>query len=292
MAPQPTTGPSADYLPPIIRKITRMTFPLRGAVAVLTGAAGGIGAALALSLARRGCALALADIDEDGLRVVAAAAEAQGVKTSQHRLDVADPSQIAALPEAVLAAHGRVSLLVNNAGVAVGGTFEQIPEADFDWLMAINFQGTVRMTRAFLPILRREPTAHIVNLSSVLGLIAVPGQVAYAASKFAVRGFSEALRHELLGSPISLTVVHPGGVKTGIAINARHNGLSNAETEALAKNYERLLRLGPDIAAETIAKAIERREKRLLIGQDAKRASLIQRLFPASYWSIIGRRRR
>jgi short-subunit dehydrogenase len=265
-----------------------MTFDLKGAVAVITGGAGGIGAALALALARRGCHLALADISRARLETVAATARALGVTVSTHLLDVTDAGGIAALPAAVLGTHGRVSLLVNNAGVAQGGRFEDVPEAEFDWLMAVNFQGTVRMTRTFLPLLRRESAAHIVNMSSLFGLVAPPGQVSYAASKFAVRGFSEALRHELDGAPVSLTVVHPGGVRTNIAASARFHGkLTKAQGEAQAATWNRLLRLDPDETASSIVKAIERREKRLLIGREAIAADLIQRLLPANYWRII-----
>ena len=263
-----------------------MTFQLQGAVAVITGAAGGIGASLAETLAARGCSLALADIDNAGLETVAGRARHHGVTVSTHALDVADRDQVAALPEAVLAAHGRVSVLVNNAGVALGGTFEEVPEAAFDWLMAVNFSGTVRMTRAFLPLLREEPSAHVINLSSLFGIIAPPGQVAYVASKFAVRGFSEALRHELQGSPVSLTVVHPGGVRTGIARSARRYGV-NADATLQAESFDKLLRLSPDVAAEAIARAIERRAPRLVIGADAKQGVWLQRLVPVRYWTII-----
>ncbi len=263
--------------------------PLRGGVAVVTGAAGGIGAALAEVLAGRGCALALADLDAAGLRDAAARARAAGVAVSEHRLDVADPEAVAMLPEAVMAEHGRVSVLVNNAGVSLGGRFEQVSPEDFDWLISINFGGVVRMTRAFLPLLRREPAAQLVNLSSVFGIVAPPGQTAYAASKFAVRGFSEALRHELDGSTVGVTLVHPGGVRTAIAANARRAGLSNAEAEAQAKLWARLLRLDPRIAAERIVHGIERREKRVLVGRDAQRATLIQRLFPVEYWRVLRR---
>jgi len=266
-----------------------MTFPLQDGVAVVTGAASGIGAALAGALAARSCNLALADVNGAGLAAVAEAARARGVTVSEHRLDVADAGAVAALPEAVLAAHGRVNLLVNNAGVALGGTFEQTPEADFDWLLEINFGGVVRMTRAFLPVLRREKTAQIVNLSSLFGIVAPPGQVAYAASKFAVRGFSEALRHELEGSPVGVTVVHPGGVRTAIAANARRTGLTDAETEKQARAWTRLLRLDPAVAAETILRAVERRDGRVLVGGDARQAALVQRLFPVGYWRILGR---
>lgn len=262
---------------------------LRGGVAVVTGAASGIGAALADVLAARGCALALADVEAAGLRDAAARARGKGVTVSEHRLDVADHAAVAAFPDAVLAGHGRVSVLVNNAGVALGGRFEQVPPEDFDWLMSINFGGVVRMTRAFLPLLRREPAAQLVNLSSVFGIVAPPGQTAYAASKFAVRGFSEALRHELAGSPVGVTVVHPGGVRTAIAANARRAGLSRAETEAQAQAWSQFLRLDPRDAAERIVRGIERREKRVLVGRDAQRIALVQRLFPVGYWRVLQR---
>lgn len=262
---------------------------MRGGVAVVTGAASGIGAALAGVLAARGCGLALADVNAGGLRDMAAQARSQGVSVSEHRLDVADNDALAAFPDAVLAEHGRVSVLVNNAGVALGGSFEQVSPADFDWLLSINFGGVVRMTRAFLPLLRREPAAQLVNLSSIFGIIAPPGQTAYAASKFAVRGFSEALRHELEGSSVGVTVVHPGGVRTAIATSARRTGLSNAETQAQMEIWAKFLRLDPQDAAERIVRGIERREKRVLVGRDAQRAALIQRLFPVDYWRVLQR---
>ncbi len=264
-------------------------FPLRGAVAVVTGGASGIGAALAGTLAGRGCDLALADVNAEGLSDVAEQARRRGARVSEHRLDVADADAVAALPGAVLAEHGRVSVLVNNAGVALGGRFEQVSAEDFEWLFSINFWGVVRMTRAFLPLLRREQAAQIVNLSSLFGIIAPPGQVAYAASKFAVRGFSEALRHELQDSPVGVTVVHPGGVRTAIATSARHSAMSNSEREAAARAAATLLRLPPDAAAERITRGIERREKRVLVGRDAQQMALVQRLFPVGYWTVVER---
>lgn len=194
---------------------------LASRTAVVTGAARGIGSAIAVPLARRKCHLALADLDEAGMARTAELAEAHGVRVSRHRLDVADAEAVAAFPGVVQANHAGVDLLVNNAGVAVGGTFEQISETDFEWLFGINFWGVVRMTRAFLPLLKASDDARVVNLSSVFGLIAPPGQTAYAASKFAVRGFSGSLRHELKGSRVGVTVVHPGGVATSIAQRAR-----------------------------------------------------------------------
>jgi short-subunit dehydrogenase len=269
-----------------------VSLPLHGGVAVVTGAASGIGAALAEALAARGCGLALADVDGAGLSGVAERARRRGVAAREHRLDVAGEGAVAAFPAAVLAEHGRVRVLVNNAGVALGGRFEQTDPADFEWLFSINFWGVVRMTRAFLPVLRREPgAAQIVNLSSVFGIVAPPGQAAYAASKFAVRGFSEALRHELEaeGAKVGVTVVLPGGVRTAIAANARRGGMDEAERAAQAELWERLLRLAPEAAAERIARGIERREKRVLVGRDARQVALVQRLLPIRYWSVIER---
>jgi short-subunit dehydrogenase len=265
---------------------------LRGGVAVITGAASGIGAALALDLAQRGMQLALVDLNAAGLEATAAQARAAGVAVSVHVLDVSDHAGVAALPDAVLAQHGRVSLLVNNAGVALGGLFEQVAAEDFDWLMSINFGATVRLTRAFLPVLARERVAQLANVSSIFGIIAPPGQTAYAASKFAVRGFSEALRHELemAGSPVGVTLVHPGGVRTAISENARlSSGLDEAEVQRERANWRSLLALDPAKAAEIIADAIERRAPRVLVGNDAKGAALVQRLFPVRYWKHVAR---
>ena len=268
------------------------SWTLRGGVAVITGAGSGIGAALANELARRGMHLALVDLNAAGLEATAAQSRAAGVTVSTHAMDVADHAAVAALPAAVLDKHGRVSALVNNAGVALGGQFDQVDAEDFDWLMAINFGATVRLTRAFLPVLARESAAQLVNVSSIFGIIAPPGQTAYSASKFAVRGFSESLRHELeaAGSPVGVTLVHPGGVRTSISENARlAKGLDTAEVARERANWRSLLALDPASAAEQIAVAIERREPRVLVGQDAKAAALVQRLFPVSYWKHVAR---
>ena len=265
------------------------SFPIRGGLAVITGAASGIGAALAANLAGRGCDLALADLNAGPLESVAAKAREAGVKASAHRLDVSDADAVAALPAAVLAEHGRVSILVNNAGVSLGGTFEQVSDTDFEWVININFWGVVRMTRAFLPALRQAPTAQLVNISSLFGLVAPPGQTAYAASKFAVRGFTESLRHETDGTALGVTVVHPGGVRTSIATNARRGNMSNTEVAEQSKLWTRMLRLPPESAAEQIASGIARRAKRVLVGNDARQVALIQRLFPVSYWGVVTR---
>jgi NAD(P)-dependent dehydrogenase (short-subunit alcohol dehydrogenase family) len=262
---------------------------LKNRTAIVTGAASGIGRAIAVSLAKRGCNLALADLHEAGLVETERMTANAGSKVSRHRLDVSDRRAVAAFPKEILAAHAGVDLLVNNAGVALGGAFEEIAEEDFEWLFGINFWGVVRMTRAFLPLLRAGD-ARIVNISSVLGLIAPEGQTAYAASKFAVRGFSNALMHELEGSTVGVTVVHPGGVATAIARNARWPKSTTAD--AIAANLaraRRALTLPPETAGEIIVEGVERRAKRVLVGRDAKMIAIVERLAPVNHLATLKR---
>ena len=264
---------------------------IAGRTAVVTGAASGIGRGIALALAKRGCNLALADLDETGLAETAAMAA--GVRVTTHRLDVADREAVAAFPAVVTAQHGGAQLLFNNAGVACGGTFEQVAEADFEWLMNINFYGVVRMTRAFLPGLRAADEARIVNISSIFGIIAPPGQTAYSASKFAVRAFSESLRRELEaeGSNVGVTVVHPGGVATSIAKSARPPaGVNSADLEAQKERFDKFLRMPPQEAGETIVAGAEAGRARVIVGNDARFMALLERLAPISYWKILERR--
>ena len=268
-----------------------MTFPLRDGIAVLTGAAKGIGAALAMHLASRGCHLALIDRDRDALAAIAAAARKTSVAVSEHAADVADPAAAQSVRKTVLAEHGRASVLINNAGVALLGRFDEVSLADMEWLFAINFWGTVRMCEAFLPVLRREPVAQIVNLSSIFGIVAPAGQTAYAASKFAVRGFSEALRHELEDTGIGVSVVHPGGIRTTIAASARVAAAVDPQdaAERIAR-FDAFARTSPEAAAARIVEGIERRQKRIRIGRDAVRLDLLQRMLPVSYWALMKRR--
>jgi len=266
------------------------TMQLEGRTAVVTGAASGIGRGIALALARRHCHLALADINETGLAETAELIATTDLRVSCHRLDVADAGAVARFPDVVRASHPGVDLLFNNAGVALGGTFEQVSAEDFEWLFSINFWGIVRMTRAFLPLLQASDDARLVNLSSVYGLMGPPGQTAYAASKFAVRGFSEALRHELAGTSVGVTVVHPGGVATAIANNARLPAGTSAEEAAQGRAAaNKLLKLSPEIAGETIVQGVERRQPRVLVGSDAKLIAMIVRLAPVSYWRLLAR---
>jgi short-subunit dehydrogenase len=261
---------------------------LENRTAVVTGAASGIGRAVAISLARRGCHLALADINDSGLAETADMIASNRIRVTRHKLDVADRAEVAAFPLAVTAGHPGVDILVNNAGVALGGSFRDVSEDNFEWLFNINFWGVVRMTRAFLPLLQAGDDARLVNVSSLYGLIAPPGQTAYSASKFAVRGFSEALRRELRGSRIGVTVVHPGGVATSIANNARPPAKATAEEVAAAKaRANKLLTMPPAQAGEIIVRGIERRKPRVIVGSDAKLVSLIERLMPVSYWDVL-----
>ncbi len=266
---------------------------IRGAAAI-TGAASGIGRALALELAARGCDLALADRDEAGLQTVAVEiAKAHSCKVTIHRVDVGELSEIEAFAQAATSNHPSLNILINNAGVAVLGQFNEIDQAQFEWLMNINFWGVVHGTRAFLPHLARQPEAHIVNLSSVFGIIAPPGQTAYSASKFAVRGFSESLRHELqiAASPVRLSVVHPGGIATNIARNSRTGaGISDNKVRSDAiERFESAAQTTPQAAARRIIRGIENNELRILIGLDARIIDVLQRLRPANYWAWLRR---
>ena len=264
-----------------------------GGTAVVTGAASGIGEALAVQLAARGSNLVLVDRDKERLDGVA-----EGVRRNHPQLAVdtyvVDLSDDAATDEAaqtLAAAHPGTTLLVNNAGVALGGRFDQVTLEEFDWVMAVNFRSVVRLTHAFLPALKARPGAHLVNVSSVFGIFAPAGQAAYSASKFAVRGFSEAVRHELAENGVGVTVVHPGGIKTRIAESARTgSGVSVEEYEQGRKQFAKLLTMPPEAAAAQIVEAIEKRRPRLLIGWSAKVPDVLVRLMPGTYWKLIARR--
>jgi short-subunit dehydrogenase len=208
-------------------------FVFAGGTAVVTGAASGIGAALATALAARGADLVLIDRDADRLAAVAGPLSAE-----THVVDLADGAATVAVGREIAAAHPRVRLLVNNAGMALGGRFDQVTLAEYEEVLDVNFRAVVRLTHTLLPALRAEPGSHLVNVSSIFGLMAPAGQSAYAASKFAVRGFSEVLRQELAGE-VGVTTVHPGGVRTRIAESARvGSGVSAEEYAQQIKVWE------------------------------------------------------
>jgi len=208
---------------------------------------------------------------------------------------VSDAAQIQQFAQDATGAHPRLNIVVNNAGVALLGEFKEFDQTQFEWLMNINFWGVVHGTRAFLPHLERQPAAHIVNVSSIFGIIAPAGQAAYCASKFAVRGFSESLRHEfwLAKSPVQMTVVHPGGIKTNIVRNMR-TGTGVTDNARRAESIERFdtefAKTTTEVAAQTIIKGIETNAPRVLIGGDAKFLDLLQRFRPGKYFSLLQRR--
>lgn len=267
---------------------------LTGTAVALTGAASGIGRALAQQLALRGCDLALADVDEAGLKAVADELASSGqVRVLTRSVDVSNAVQVQEFAREATASFPQLRIVINNAGVALQGQFEELELAQIQWLMGINFWGVVHGTQAFLPHLQRQPWGHIVNISSIFGIIGPPGNCAYAASKFAVRGFSESVRHELAmnGSPVRLSVVHPGGVKTNIARNSQAGAKlrERGGREEALRNFEQLARTTPTEAALRIIRGIERNEPRILIGGDARVIDLIQRLRPARYWNLMAR---
>ncbi len=259
---------------------------IRAAVAVITGAGSGIGRALAIDLANRGAHLALADVNSTGLeetRKLVGNAQAQA-----YTVDVSKASDVETFAHRVQQDFGRASLLVNNAGVALFGTFAEVSLEDMEWLVRINLWGVIHGCKFFLPLLQREPEAHIVNVSSVFGLIGPPGQTAYSASKFAVRGFSESLREELRSTSVKVTSVHPAGISTPIAENARAGQATRAEDQAQAKErFKKVATISPEHAARAIVKGILGNKNRVLIGADARRIDIIQRLMPARASSML-----
>ena len=265
-----------------------MATEFKDRVAVVTGAAHGIGAALALDLAGRGCHLALSDIDMAQLAATARAARAKGVRVSEHRLDVSDAAEVARFPAVVLEHHPQVNLLFNNAGVGLMGSFEQVTLEEFEWLLSINLFGVIRMTKAFLPELKRADRAHIINISSLFGFIAPAGQSAYCTAKFGVRGFTEVLRHELENTKVSVSCVHPGGIRTAIVEHARcAAAVDPAEMAESAKRFAAVARTTPEQAAARILRGVERGERRIVVGPDAHIFDWLQRLAPLGYWSLL-----
>lgn len=259
---------------------------LQDKVVVITGAGSGIGRALALNVARRGAKLALGDVNEAGLAETVASAKGASAEVYSQKLDCGDRDAIYAFAAATKAALGDASVIVNNAGVSLSESVAEMSDEDFRWLMDINFWGVVHGTRAYLPQLLAQPEAHVVNISSVFGIISVPTQSAYNASKFAVRGFTESLRQELVETKVGVTCVHPGGIRTNIVANGRHYTDSSGKktnTAKLAKDFQLIARTTPDEAAAVIVDAVLHVRPRALIGGDAYAIDALQRLFPTSY---------
>lgn len=262
-------------------------------VAVITGAGSGIGRALACNLAAAGARLALGDVDESGLADTVAQLGLSDERLLTQVFDVADREAMYAFADQVIAHFGAAHLVFNNAGVALGATVEDMNYEDFEWLMGINFWGVVYGTKAFLPHLKAAGEGHIVNVSSVFGLIGVPTQSAYNAAKFAVRGFTESLRQELEieGGGVSCTTVHPGGIKTNIARNARMGEgvekLTGADADTARRDFEKMFRTTPEEAARVILRGVRTNKRRVLIGSDARAIDSMQRLLPTSYQRLM-----
>jgi len=270
-------------------------------VAAVTGAASGMGRELAIALARRGCHLALSDVDATGLQATAglAAHAGPGVRVTSALVDVADRDAVYAWADRTAAEHGRVNLVFNNAGVALSTLLEKARREDFEWIMGINFWGVVWGTQAFLPHLRASGEGHVINTSSLFGLMAMPLNGCYNASKFAVRGYTEALLRELelVAAPVSATCVHPGGVRTAIARSARLHPSGEEITgiglEEARSRFDKLLdATSAQSAARQILRAVQRNRRRVLIGHDARFGDLLVRLLGSWYQPLIMARAR
>ncbi len=260
-------------------------------VVVITGAGSGIGRALALNCAARGSLLALSDVDEDGLAETVDLAKNAGARQIHStRLDVADRAAFAAYATEVAEHFGRVNVVVNNAGVSLSGDVDELSYADMDWIVDINLWGVIAGTREFLPHLIASGDGHVVNLSSLFGLISIPGQSLYNATKYAVRGFSESLREEMLvhGHPVGVTVVHPGGIRTSIVRNSRVVG--SGDKDAITTFFEKkLARMTPERAAEIIVRGVLKNQARCLVGLDAHALHHFARLTGSRYQNVFAK---
>jgi NAD(P)-dependent dehydrogenase (short-subunit alcohol dehydrogenase family) len=264
---------------------------LKDKVVVITGAGSGIGRALAVEVARRGALVAISDVDEAGLAETVELVKAAGApEVRADRLDVSDRAAFATYAAAVAEQFGRVNVVVNNAGVTLTGHFEEVSYDDFEWIMGINFWGVVTGTKEFLPHLIASGDGHVVNISSLFGLVSMPGQSTYNASKYAVRGFTEALREEMLvdGHPVGVTCVHPGGIRTGISRNGRKTeGVDGPAVDDLFE--KKLARMSPEKAASVIVDGILKNRARVLVGLDAHLIHHAAKLLGSRYQDVVAR---
>jgi NADP-dependent 3-hydroxy acid dehydrogenase YdfG len=260
-----------------------------GKVAVVTGAGSGIGQALAIELGRSGAKLAISDVDTEGLAVTAERLKAIGAPVKADRLNVTEREAFAAYADDVKAHFGKVNQIYNNAGIAFTGSVEVTQFKDIERVMDVDFWGVVNGTKVFLPYLIESGDGHVINISSVFGLFSVPGQSAYNAAKFAVRGFTEALRQEMVVAkhPVKVTTVHPGGIKTAIARNA--TAAEGLDPVALAKTFDnKLAKTSPERAAQIILDGVRKNHARILVGTDAKILDIVVRLTGSGYQRLFG----
>jgi NAD(P)-dependent dehydrogenase (short-subunit alcohol dehydrogenase family) len=264
---------------------------LKNAVVAITGAGSGIGRALALYCADAGATLAISDLNAESLAETAQACELKGATVSQRKVDVAQRAQVYAWADVIAEEFGAINVIVNNAGVNLGASVEASSIEDYEWVMAVDFWSVVYGCKAFLPHLRKAQWAHIINISSLFGLIGMPNQSAYNAAKFAVKGFTDSLRMEMLseGNNIGVSSVHPGGVKTNIVNSAKFGqqiGSTLSDEERKATFNEKLAKTTPERAAEIIMDGMQRDKSRILVGNDARLFDFIQRLMPQRYQKI------
>lgn len=261
-----------------------------GQVAVVTGAANGLGRALARALAARGLTLALVDRDEAALRALAEelASAGQGAPHSATVVDLTDRPALRALPGRLLAQHGQLDLLVNNAGVSVGGALAELQEDDIDWILDVNLRAAMVLSQGLLPHLLGRPEAAIVNLSSTFGMLVLPTKTLYCATKFGLRGFTAALRAELLGGPVQVSCAMPGAVKTDIVQRSR---VARPKAKALEHDYLQAQGQTPDAAAARILQGVERGEAEILVGGDARLVDWLTRLMPRALPGLLLRHR-
>jgi NAD(P)-dependent dehydrogenase (short-subunit alcohol dehydrogenase family) len=268
---------------------------LKDKVAAITGAASGIGRALALNLADEGCHLAISDINEAGLQETAdmVRKQSKNVRVTTHNVDTSDRKQVKLYAEDVMKAHGTVHIIINNAGVSIIETLEDLSYEDFEWLMGINLWGVVYGCKEFLPYLKKQDCAHIVNISSVNGIFTNPNNGPYCTAKFAVRGFTETLAQELADTKVKVSCVHPGGIKTNIINNARFYKVSDtslAKEEAIAFFNRLIAKTKADKAAKIIISGIKKDKTRIMVGSDAYVLDWLKRLFPVGFQKLAGRK--
>lgn len=263
-------------------------------VAAITGAGSGIGQALALNLAAQGAHLAISDINQAGLDATLDLLKDSGVKVTSQILDVSKKEDVAAWAQKVQADHGKVNLIFNNAGVALGATVEGATYEEYEWMMSINFWGVVYGTKEFLPLIKQAGEGCVINISSIFGITAQPSQSAYNAAKFAVRGFTESLRQELdiQGGNVTALCVHPGGIKTNIANSARQSDSLKSlglDPKKGTEKFNKMLRKPPSEAASDILDAVKKNKRRVLVGNDAKAMDALQRILPTGYQRIFSK---
>ncbi len=262
---------------------------LQDRVAAVTGAASGIGRALAVNLAHKGCNLALSDVNEAELTKTKDSLSDCNIKVSTHVVNVGSREDVYRYADEVVAEHGRVDLIINNAGVTVNTRLEDATYEDMEWLMGINLWGVIYGTKAFLPHLKNQAEGHIVNIASINSIVPIPWNGPYNASKYAVMGFTETLAQELAGTSVRVTCVHPGGVKTNIVRNCRMDENQKYNSSKFAKEFDDFAKTTPEQAASIIIKGIQKNDLKVFVGMDAKMLNLCRRMFPGLTIKMLGK---